>query len=510
MLRWPVIAVIIIGGLIIFSIIWCIARCLCCGVSCCCECCYCLKCCGQCCGMCDSPKKKKYLDEPYVPPHHDQAYRSEAPMTAARAVPASTYDHSFDKPPAKPEPPMYAEFETSKKGGGDELPAMPSWEGASSKKVAMEEEAMELEQLKKPEAPLMAPGAMSGPPSPNPASPMHGASPYGAPSMNASGYMTPARSATYPYGADPNNQQQSYNNVGNSGYGQPQRSNTAQGYDQGYGAAGYGNQGYGNQGYNPQQGYGNQGYGNQGYGSQEYGAQAHDNQGYGAQSGYDNQAYGNQGYGTGAAAAAAAAAGPMAQGRRTPHQDYGNYRRGTADQAYPQSRTPRPHEDYGRSVTPRIGTPGRTGTPGNGYRQPAPRQSPAPANMGGYGNIERTQSPAIQQDGYGFDQRSNTPNSYGRQQRGPPAPVRQYSAASSTPLRQPEPERSFTTPSYTSAYESEPAEPQSPINNSGGFDFTSGYSRPQGTSTPVQQPATQQTTGGATAYPGYRAYKPQQ
>lgn len=424
-------------------------------------------------------------------------------MTAARAVPASTFDHSYDKPIAKPDPPMYAEFETGKKGGGDELPAMPEWEASSSKKVAMDD-AVELEQLKKPEiaqnAPLMAPGAMSPAPSPNPSSPMHGNSPYGAPAMNGSGYMTPARSATYPYGADPNAQQQGYNqgNYGNGGYGQMQRSNTAQTYDQSYG-----NQGYGNQGYNN-----NQGYGNQGYDNQEYGAQAHDNQGYGAQGAYDTQGYGNHGYGAGAAAAAAAAAaGPMAQGRRTPAQEYGNYRRGTADQAYPQSRTPRPYEDssYGRSVTPRIGTP-RSNTPGNGYRQPPRHQSPGPQNMP-YGNIERTQSPALQQDAYGMD-RSNTPNSYGR--RNPPAPVRQYSAAASQPMRHPEPERSYTEPSYgqsTSAYQPEPASPTSPITNSGGFDFTSGYSRPQnsGTSTPVQQPA-----AGGSAYPGYRAYKPQQ
>lgn len=494
---------IIVGGLIVFSILWCIIRCACCGLSCCCECCYCLKCCGSCCGMCDSPKKKKYLDDPYVPPHHDQGYRAEPTMTAARAVPASTFDHSYDKPITKPDPPMYAEFETGKKGGGDELPAMPEWEASSSKKVAMDD-AVELEQLKKPEiaqnAPLMAPGAMSPAPSPNPSSPMHGNSPYGAPAMNGSGYMTPARSATYPYGADPNAQQQGYNqgNYGNGGYGQMQRSNTAQTYDQSYG-----NQGYGNQGYNN-----NQGYGNQGYDNQEYGAQAHDNQGYGAQGTYDTQGYGNQGYGAGAAAAAAAAAaGPMAQGRRTPAQEYGNYRRGTADQAYPQSRTPRPYEDssYGRSVTPRIGTP-RSNTPGNGYRQPPRHQSPAPQNMP-YGHIERTQSPALQQDAYGMD-RSNTPNSYGR--RNPPAPVRQYSAAASQPMRHPEPERSYTEPSYgqsTSAYQPEPASPTSPITNSGGFDFTSGYSRPQnsGTSTPVQQPA-----AGGSAYPGYRAYKPQQ
>lgn len=443
--------------------------------------------------MCDSPKKKKYLDEPYIPPHHDQGYRSEAPMTAARAVPASSYDN----PIAKPEPPQYAEFETGKKTGGDELPAMPSWEGAGSKKVAYEAEAVELEQLKKPEAfqnaPLLGSTAASAPVSPNPASPVHGNSPYGAPSQNgSSGYMPASRGAD-PYALNAmgqqgqQGQQLGYNNYGNgngnSGYGQMSRDNVNQGYDQGYGSAGYGASAYGNQT------YGNQGYGGQGYGT------------------------------------AAVAAASMGQGKGTPHQDYNNggYRRGPpVDQAYPQSRTPRPYDEYGRSVTPRTGTP-RTGTPGGGYGRPPPRGSPAPPNAP-YGNPDRIRSPAPQQGGYGYDQRSNTPNSYGRQY--PSAPSRQYSSDSPQPMPRQPPQRSFTDlaqpqtrqppqRSFTDAqyhqgapsYQQDPEEPQSPITNSGGFDFTSGFSRPQD-STPSPPP--QQANGGGSAYPGYRAYKPQQ
>ncbi|KAK9421064.1 hypothetical protein SUNI508_06209 [Seiridium unicorne] len=428
--------------------------------------------------MCDTPKRKKYLDEPYIPPHHDQGYRTEAPMTAARAVPASSYD----TPIAKPEPPQYAEFETGKKTGGDELPAMPSWEGAGSKKVALEEEAVELEQLKKPEiaqnAPLMAPGSMSSPASPNPMS-MRGNSPYGAPGQNMSnGYMPATRGVADPYAMNgmgqqqqQQQQQQGYNNYGSNGYGQMSRDNVNQGYDQGYGNSAYGNQAY-------------------------------DNQGYG------NQAYGEQSYG----AAATAAAAPMGQGRRTPHQDYNNagYRRGPTDQGYPQSRTPRPYDEYGRSMTPRTGTP-RSGTPGSGYGRPPPRRSPAPPNAP-YGNPDRMRSPAPQQAGqqagYGYDQRSNTSNGYGRQY--PPVPSRQYSSDSAQPLTRPEQERQYTDTSYqqaTPSYQQEPAEAQSPISNSGGFDFTSGYSRPQ---TSSSSPPPQQATGGGSAYPGYRAYKPQQ
>ncbi|KAH8675613.1 hypothetical protein BX600DRAFT_178378 [Xylariales sp. PMI_506] len=457
--KWPVIAVIIVGGLILLSIVWCCARCLCCGLSCCCECCYCLKCCGNCCGCCDPPEKRhKYLDDPYVPPHHDQGYRSEAPM----AVPKS--DYSSPAAVARPEPPQYAEFETSKKGNGDELPQMPSWETASSKKVMIEDDsAVEMNDLKKPEsaqsAPLMAPGSMSVPASPNPVSPVHSNGPYAVPGQNGStGYMAPSRAGTDPYsstiGGQQQQQQQGYNNYANTGYGQS-RDNVSQGYGQTRD--------------NVSPGYGNQGYNNQGYGNQSY-----------ANQGYDNQAYGEQGYG------AAAAVG---QGRRTPHQDYNNgggYGRGAMTQGYQQSRTPRPYDEYGR------GGPSRNGTPGSGpYGRPAQRPSPAPG-MGMYGNQDRTQSPAPTQGGYDYNQRTNTPNSYGRQY--PPAPRRQYTSDSNAPtIQQPAPRR---------PYMEEP--PRSPIQNTGGFDFTSGFSRAENISP-------EQAGGGSSAYPGHRPYKaPQQ
>ncbi|TQV99833.1 hypothetical protein V2A60_005263 [Cordyceps javanica] len=137
--KWPVIAVIVIGSLIILSIIWCIARCCCCAKSCCCGCFQCLKCCGNCCGCCDPPgsRKHKYLDEPYIPPHH--GYQPQAPMQP-----------SFHQPPQHHETPQYASFDTPK--NQDSLPQMPSWEGAGSRKVMVEEEddAVEMNQLKKP------------------------------------------------------------------------------------------------------------------------------------------------------------------------------------------------------------------------------------------------------------------------------------------------------------------------------------------------------------------------
>ncbi|KAJ2988933.1 hypothetical protein NUW58_g3719 [Xylaria curta] len=158
--KWPVIALFIIAGLIIVSVVWCI-------------------CCGECCGLCDPPhgKRSKYLDEPFVPPNHDQAYRSQAPMHAG-----------FDS--MKPSVPQYAEFDTGNKKDADALPAMPSWEEASSKKVLIEGDSVEMAPLKKPDAIQsslnMNSANMSATTSPR------AVSPYGPPAGpgNTNAYMT--------------------------------------------------------------------------------------------------------------------------------------------------------------------------------------------------------------------------------------------------------------------------------------------------------------------------------
>ncbi|KAI0864124.1 hypothetical protein F4860DRAFT_430954 [Xylaria cubensis] len=209
--KWPVIALFIIAGLIVLSIVWCIIRCCCCGLSCCCECCYCLKCCGECCGMCSPPrgKRSKYLDEPFVPPNHDQAYRSPPPMHAG-----------FDS--MKPSVPQYAEFDTGNKKDADALPAMPSWEEASSKKVLVEEESVEMEPLKKPAQNPSQMNLTNLPATPSP----RALSPYGPPAGtgNPNGYMAAGHNDnTGAYGTN----QQGYNEYDNHGYGQQYASQVA-------------------------------------------------------------------------------------------------------------------------------------------------------------------------------------------------------------------------------------------------------------------------------------------
>jgi hypothetical protein len=174
--------------------------------------------------------------------------------------------------------PQYAEFETGKKnaGGEDALPAMPSWEGASSKKVMMEEEAVEMNNLQRPEASMagagagtgtgVVAGALPGPSNslsggrltPNGQMPYRAQSPYagseqGYAGYNAAGYrqpstspgpdvayaaagaigMVPGRSSPYNNGHDHNQPAQGYQRSNSpqtyGAYGQP-------GYDAGYGA----------------------------------------------------------------------------------------------------------------------------------------------------------------------------------------------------------------------------------------------------------------------------------
>ncbi|WKT43108.1 hypothetical protein QSH57_007944 [Fusarium oxysporum f. sp. vasinfectum] len=299
--KWPVIGVMIIGGLIIFSI-----------------------CCGNCCGACDPPRSAtKHLDDPYAPQSQHHGYRSEPPMNS------SAPQYGVTKP-MRSEPPQYAEFETSKGRDDDALPEMPSWEGASSKKVEVHTEAVELDTL--------------------PSKPPHSHQAQG----NSSGYL----------GA--NQAPDAYSPIDQQGYGyqapgmNPMYSNAAavapmphERRSPALNTNGYGNQGYGHdQGFEQPQGYGQM----QGYGQQGYGQATSPNDYAATYSGYR---------GTPPPRPASFAK------RASMHQDeFGTYGQ------LPPRRSPAIPEDYG------YGSPVRQ-SPGPqndfGYAQP-PRQSPAPMN----------------------------------------------------------------------------------------------------------------------------------
>ncbi|CAI6339386.1 unnamed protein product [Periconia digitata] len=157
--RWPVIAAIIVGSLIVLTIVICVARCICCGVeicSCCCKCCSC------CCPSGGRDKHKRMKSDPYnqsgypqsgypqaaYPPApgplHDQ-YRSHEtpafhPAPSGPKIPIFNPQPSpHNQPKPKPEEPEYAHFDVSSKPtNADSLPPMPSWN--ESKTIHVEEE----------------------------------------------------------------------------------------------------------------------------------------------------------------------------------------------------------------------------------------------------------------------------------------------------------------------------------------------------------------------------------
>lgn len=201
--------------------------------------------------------------------------------------------------------PQFAQFRVSKKGAqsgnDDALPAMPSWEGSESKKVLVEEESVEMSDLKRPEAIGANQGLAAGLHlvSPNPSPGPH--NPYSRPGSTAgsTGYFATPSAASDRYGQ------------------------TAQGYGPGYSPEGQGyrqsSSPYGNQrvqGYHVNPGYGaavvvgaamGQSYGEQG----GYG-QTGTPDGYGRtrQSGYDSQGQQREaGYGSAPRRSAASPAG---------------------------------------------------------------------------------------------------------------------------------------------------------------------------------------------------------
>ncbi|KFG87450.1 hypothetical protein MANI_001795 [Metarhizium anisopliae] len=553
--KWPVIGVIIVGSLIILSIVWCIVRCCCCGMSCCCSCFQCLKCCGNCCGCCDPPgdRKNKYLDNPYSPPNHDQSqgYRNQAPMQVHFHPPAQS----------KFEPQQYAEFDVSKKGDGDALPAMPSWERSGSKKVLVEEEEeVEMSNLRKAPAPSLNHNRRNLP-SPTPVSPvsMNYDRQYGHLPGSSSGHMSN------------HSQQDLLISPQSPGYGQPNQARYGvpnHGYNNDYFSTNRQSVGFGLD--DPYDSHapmsGANGHSQAGQQSQLYEAPGH-------------QPYNNAPYGAAPAAVAGAAGVSEAMAMRNRNQSTGPYDEpydapqavgatmgsgGRQSPALAQSRSPygldQIHEQFAempaipvdhdqihgsaltqqnRSQIPDQAAPrelaGSTPPEGYGMRQPGTADNNASSLVGGrppYGMDPRmrnspgtSQTPgSLGENPYAHPPRgSPTPRNDQGYGRGPPSSLDDVNGSyfptsprhfSPGPERQcsPAPDRQRTPgprpltntvqpPSNT--FNQSP--PRSPFRNNSGFDFESGYSRPQEDrhhSPPAQSPTT-------AAYPGQRTYQPQ-
>ncbi|KAL2060382.1 hypothetical protein VTL71DRAFT_9777 [Oculimacula yallundae] len=455
--KWPVIAAIIVVGLILLSILTCIGRVCCCGASCCCTCFSFLKCC-DCCGgdSCAGKKDKpmKHKDNPFQSdPQGYQGYQAPAPMMGGAL-------HNAGQPMnvAAPQAPVpqYAQFEVGKNGlyvepkvvplNEDALPPMPSWEAAQKKHIAADEEknAVELRELDPStgqKMPLMAGAAgngMSMPPSPDVG---QGPSPFAVrPGTAGNGYM----------GDNQSQNQAAFN--GNSRYGSP--------------APGPGQGGYGArtpQAYDGQaRGYGQDiPYGaDDGYGTEArgYGAPAPQGQ-YAQNNGFDAAAVG--GYG-----------GRQPQGQYPsdgrpfppPNRQYSN------DSSRPMG-PPRQYTDrsYGSDNMQAGGAiprgpsrgPGPNGPPRGPSRGPVPNDQYGPPRGPSRGPPLRTGSPALNNNS-GFDFGGGAPS---------------YQSQQSPPVQQ--------------GY----GRPPLPTGNSGYFDNAS--IAPSYSSTPQDQ-----------GYPGYKAYQP--
>ncbi|KAH7162845.1 hypothetical protein B0J13DRAFT_615457 [Dactylonectria estremocensis] len=441
--KWPVIAIIAIGGLIIFSVVWLLRRLL---------------------RLLRPPggHKQKHLDDRYAPTTNHE-YRSEPPMNPtfppatgvqSSGIQSTAPQFASSAHHVRNEPPQYAEFETSnKRGDEDSLPEMPSWQGAGSKKVALDDD-VEMDQLKKSPVPDQKSTFMNnGTPSVMP----QGRSPYGQQQQgNHSGYFNQNGPSPDPY--SPIDKGYGYNSNPGDGYG----------HDQSYAAVGMGAQAQNAYGQAPiDQGYG----------------QSHND--YGNHDGYSNAA---QGYGM--------RHSPAPRGTPAPQNDYDGYgaqvphsrspvHQNTYDEHNQHARrTPAPQDDYG-------------------YGQAA-RRTPAPQDNYGYDQHAR-RTPAPQGD-YGYDQSARrTPaprgdNGYGQSAQRTPAPqdevgYGQHAAYNNQGTHSPAPEAHYGPRPVPQRQYAQQDPPQSPINNNSGFDFNSGYARPQ------QSPTKE-------SYPGYKAYQP--
>ncbi|RFU76112.1 fibroin-3 related [Trichoderma arundinaceum] len=479
--KWPVIALIIVGGLILLSILICIVRCTCLGMSCCCSCCYCLKCCGNCCGCCDAPggRPAKHLDEPYNPQQSGYSgYRQEAPMAAnvPTAAPA------FNVAPASHGPPQYAEFDVSKHDA-DALPAMPSWESANSKQIVLEEE-VEMDNLppKKEPAP---PQNMNSPRyggqqqqqqqqrrQPPPRGPMGGNDPYGQQRNNMNSY---GQQPASPYGGQ------------DQGFAAHDQGFAA--HDQGFAAH---DQGYNrhDQGYNGHdQAYGvhdrNFGGHDQPYGGQDqhYGAQ---DQHYGAQGqGYNGHEQGFNGH---------------EQSYGVHDQHYNGHEQGYDNHVVDGYAANQPYDHAVPAAAMRM-SPGHQSPTSNQHEFGIPRQmTPGPAHMPTAPHeLDGHTSP----DPYGADPHMRKSPGPGLNQRQSPGPQSDFGIA---PQNKPVPFRTYTPGPQNALQDAHAA----PITNNAGFDFNSGYARPQTRDGPNydRRPSESHEREDNEGYPGYKPYSP--
>ncbi|EED22073.1 conserved hypothetical protein [Talaromyces stipitatus ATCC 10500] len=151
--KWPVIAGIIVGSIIILGIVGCLVSCLCCGYQCCKGCCGCCYSCCDCGGSRHNRGGSKYAgppQQPYYqqpPPPDPMNFGYRQPIAAASSLSAG--------PPPAYRGPTTASFDQPSKAAHvhvneDELPPMPTWADAQTRHVedhSAQHEAVEMDNL---------------------------------------------------------------------------------------------------------------------------------------------------------------------------------------------------------------------------------------------------------------------------------------------------------------------------------------------------------------------------
>lgn len=348
-------------------------------------------------------------------------------------------------------PPRYAEFDMTKKGGEDSLPQMPSWEGSGSRKVSLEQESHEMNNLNK-----QSTGVTDLPP------------PHGGPSTIPVLGLQTGRTQ--------------------SPFGRPEGSTVGGPMGGPMSATGQHKDPYA---MNQQPAYGNPDTRTRGYELDQP---------------YDIPPAGMA---------------PMASGRNSPAPSYrtnGPIRGNNGYVDMPQHNEFGPRDPYNPNPSPGpgygmrrqnngeapYGSRGASPGPGQlaGYRgvngtDPNMRNSPRP-HGDPYGRPPR-QSPGPGGPGFGRQPYSPTRDNFNRTQS--PGPVRQY-AQQTQPIQRP------LVESPLAQYHETPA---SPIVNNSGFDFNSGFSRPQTADNSYdRRPSESRETPSHEGYPGYKPYRPVQ
>lgn len=176
---------------------------------------------------------------------------------------------------------------------------------------------------------------------------------------------------------------------------------------------------------------------------------------------------------------------------RSSPEGYGMQRRGTGDNSGAGSPSPYGMDPRMRaSPGPMSSSPRSPGPRSPGPRSPGPRNSPGPRRPVPRGDQPFAPSPLstpVPQNESAYNRPGYNSRTYS------PAPRAQRSPDHNVPVSRPTQQTAFAEP-----------QPQSPITNNAGFDFTSGFSRPQDSFD--RRPSESHEPASREGYPGYKPY----